>query len=88
MTDAEIKALANAAAEAAVNKVLLRIGIDPEDENAIPSLKSDLGYLKRLHAGSETFKRQGITATATVITTFIIGSIVAAAFKYWPFPTH
>lgn len=88
MTDAEIKSLAEAAADAAVNKLMLRIGIDPEDQDAIPGLKADLGYLKRLHAGSETFKRQGITATATVITTFIIGSIVAAAFKYWPFPTH
>jgi hypothetical protein len=86
VTDAEIKEIADAAAEAAVNKVLLRIGIDPEDESSIPGLKSDLGYLKRLHTGSETFKRQGITATATVITTFIIGSLVAAALKY--FPTH
>lgn len=86
MTDAEIKNLADAAAEAAVNKLMLRIGIDPEDADAIPGLKADLGYLHRLHDGAKTFKRQGLTVAATAITTFIIGSIVAAALKY--FPTH
>lgn len=88
MTDAEIKNLADAAAEAAVNKLMLRIGIDPEDAEAIPGLKADLGYLHRLRAGSDAFKRQGISTVASVLTTFLIGSLVAAAYKYWPFPTH
>lgn len=88
MTDAEIKTIAEAAADAAMSKLLLRLGVDPEDEQAIPGLKADLGYLHRLHAGSEAFKRQGITTVASVVTTFLIGSIVAAAFKWWPFPTH
>lgn len=84
MTDAEIKALAEAAAEAAVNKLMLRIGIDPDEIDAFAKQRADFTYLRKLRIGSETFKRQGITTLASVVTTFIIGSIVAAIFKWWP----
>jgi hypothetical protein len=86
VTDAEIREIAEAAAEAAIEKTLLRLGVDPEDKESFAESRKDFAYLRRLRVGSDTFKRQGLTTLATVITTFVIGSIVAAALKY--FPTH
>jgi hypothetical protein len=88
MTDAEIKAIAEAAADAAIEKTLLRLGVDPDDKDGFAETRKDFAYLRRLRVGAETFKRQGISTLASVITTFVIGSLVAAAYKYWPFPTH
>ena len=84
MTDAEIREIAEAAAEAAVNKTLLRLGLDPEDSASFADSKADFAYLRRLRVGSELFKKQGISTIASVITTFIIGALVAAAMKWWP----
>jgi hypothetical protein len=86
MTDAEIKQIAEAAAEAAIEKTLLRLGVDPEDKESFVESRKDFAYLRRLRVGSDTFKRQGLSTLATVLTTFVVGSIVAAALKY--FPTH
>ena len=86
MTDAEIREIAEAAADAAVSKVFLRLGIDPEDPGALPERKADFDYLHRLRVGSELFKKQGLSTIASVITTFIIGALVAAAMKWWPHP--
>ena len=82
MTDAEIREIAEAAADAAVSKVLLRLGIDPEDPNALPERKADFEYLHRLRAGSDLFKKTGVSTLASVLTTFIIGALVAAFYKW------
>jgi hypothetical protein len=84
MTDAEIREIAEAAAEAAVEKTLLRLGLDPEDSGAFAEWRKDYAYLRRLRIGSEIFKRQGLTTLASVLTTAIVGAALAALYRWFP----
>jgi hypothetical protein len=84
MTDTEIQRIAERAADAAVDKMLLRLGIDPDNPAELPARKLDLEYLRRMRLGSDLFKKQAFTVIASAVTTFIIGAVVAAFYKLHP----
>lgn len=84
MTEFDMHRIAEAAAEAAVNKTLLRLGLDPEDKESFADSRADFAYLRKLRVGSELFKKQGLSTLASVITTFVIGALVAAIYKWHP----
>lgn len=85
MTDTDdMRKIAEAAADAAVDKMLLRLGIDPDNPKELPERKLDLDYLRRMRLGSDLFKKQALTVIASAITTFIIGAAVAAFYKLHP----
>lgn len=83
MTDAEIKAIAAAAAEEAVAKMMLRLGFDPDSgAGEFAARRADFAYLRTIRLGSEIIKKQGLTTIVGVITTAVIAGLVAAFVKW------
>lgn len=86
MSEIEIKQIAEEAAERAVEKTLLRLGVDPSIPEDFTAVKEDLAYLRRLRLGSEIFKKQGIATLAKIVTTAVVTAIVMFLLRHtdWP----
>lgn len=75
MTEAEVQHLAQSAADAAVEKMLLRIGVDPENPEEFAALRADLRYARSLRTATETIKRQSIKAAVSTVVIAIVGAL-------------
>lgn len=53
MTDPEIQALAERAAEAAVRKTLIGLGVDPHDPASVSDWHADRAFTRKARRGSE-----------------------------------
>lgn len=79
--NSELHEIANRAAEKAVEKMLLTLGVDVSDPDAIIRMQKDFQWLRSFRQSGETIKTKAIT---TVVGIFITGIIAAIymAFKH------
>lgn len=84
MTEAEVKLIAEAAAKAAavaaVDHTMLRLGIDPKDPEAFTETRNALAYARRMYGASETIKKAGLVSAVGVLATAFL-SIIWLGFK-------
>lgn len=77
--------IAERASTLAVEKFILRIGVDPSDPDAIGALKTNLAYLNSLRSASDTIKKQGLIVAVSSIVVATIG-ILMLGFNSWLHP--
>lgn len=78
MTHAEVKEVAEEAAEMAVAKVLKSLGIDVTDTKSIEKFQENMRHLNTWREASELVKRQTLKTAVGVIVTGLLGYIVLA----------
>jgi hypothetical protein len=69
MDRAEIIAIAEAAAKAAVDTTLLRLGIDVNEPEEFTKTRDAIAYARRLNDATQTVKKAGLTAAAGALIT-------------------
>lgn len=74
MTPEEARAVARETAESTVANVFLHLGYDVQDRDQIAALKRDLAHLRRWREATETVRRQGLGAAATLIAAGTLGA--------------
>jgi hypothetical protein len=75
MTREEIKEVAGAAADEAVRKMLLALGVDATNANAIIEMQADFRHLRTWRKGSDTIKEHGLKVVVGTVVTAIVGYI-------------
>jgi hypothetical protein len=73
VTTQEIEDIADAAADKAVEKTFLLLGVNIRSEDDVKGLKADLIHLKAWRESVNTVKSQGLRAAVTVIVTGALG---------------
>jgi len=73
MDEEDIKRIAEEAAEQAVKKTLLALGIDTTKPEAILEAQKDMQHLRAWRTSVDTIKTKGILAAITVIVTGTLG---------------
>lgn len=79
MTD-ELRAIAEQAAEAAVAKTLMRLGIDVEDPEEYGEVRRDFVHLRTWRQTSDTIKKQGLVTAIGFIATALLGWLAITLF--------
>ncbi|MDP2619863.1 MAG: hypothetical protein Q8P46_06755 [Hyphomicrobiales bacterium] len=76
-----IREAAKMAAEAAVDRVLLRLGIDPQVPAEFIEVRKDLSYLRSLRQTRDAIGKTGIR---TIVSVVVVGALAMlwAAFKW------
>lgn len=80
MTDIEVTAVANRAAEAAVNRILMRLGVDIDEPEAYVDFRRDLAHLRAWRESIDIMKRTSIKTAVGVLITGTLG-LLWLAFK-------
>lgn len=75
MTEAEIKNVASEAATAAVNDLLLKMGVDVSKPDALIEMQADFAHTRKWRKSVETVQRQSLIAAVGVIVSGIAGAI-------------
>lgn len=73
MDEDDIKRIAEEAAEQAVKKTLLALGIDITKPEAILEAQKDMQHLRAWRTSVDTIKAKGIVTAITVLVTGILG---------------
>ena len=73
MTSQEIDEIASAAADKAVEKTFLLLGVNLSDTDEIKALKADLHHLRAWRESVNTVKNKAIGTAVTVIVTGALG---------------
>lgn len=76
MSREEIEAIAEAAAEKAVTRTLLAIGIDASDAEAITARQADFRHLRRWRTASEAVPHWTFKAIVTTLATGAAGYLL------------
>lgn len=79
--NAELHEIANRAAEKAVEKTLLTLGVDISDPDSIIRMQKDFQWLRSFRNSGETIKTKAIT---TAVGIFITGLIAAIWMAFRP----
>lgn len=79
--NSELHEIANRAAEKAVEKMLLTLGVDVSDPEAIIRMQKDFQWLRSFRQSGETIKTKAIT---TVVGIFITGIVAAIWMAFKP----
>ncbi|RWB40463.1 MAG: hypothetical protein EOQ44_25325 [Mesorhizobium sp.] len=75
MTDSEIQEIAERAAQEAVKKTFLTLGLDIEDPL---EAQADMRFVRKTRTSAETIQRQSLMAAVGVVTVGLLGLIWAA----------
>ena len=73
MTPQEMRAVADDAAEKAVRRMLLTLGVDTEAEGAVLAVQADFAFIRRQREAAVAMRRHAVTAVFTMLTTAGIG---------------
>lgn len=74
MTQAEIEEVAEAAAEEALRKMFLTLGVDISDPEAVIKMQADFKHVRRWRQATETVSDTGLKAAVKFIVTATLGS--------------
>ena len=69
MTREEVKEVASEAADAAVMRMLLALGVDASDPEAVIAMQSDFRHLRAWREASDTVKRHSLKTAVSVLVT-------------------
>ena len=75
MTNEEIRQIAGEAAHEAVDRLFLRLGIDPADADEISAFKKDLRHIRVWREATGVVKVAVIRAALTVLVTGALGAL-------------
>lgn len=75
MTPESVHEIAQEVAKATVNEMLLGLGVDATDPDAIIKMQADFAHLRAWRESTELVKRKGLTAAVTVMVTGFLGLI-------------
>lgn len=78
VTHDEVRQIAEEAAEKALEKMFLTLGVNASDPDAVLSTQKDLAHLRAWRESMETVKRRGIGAAVAFIVTGVLGYLVLA----------
>ncbi len=78
LTSAEIQDIASAAADAAVRKTLLTMGVDTSDPKAMTEMQRDFAHVRIWRQSVDTVRKQTLIAAVTVI----VSGIAAAIYMF------
>ncbi|MGX9443843.1 hypothetical protein ACWX0K_14875 [Nitrobacteraceae bacterium UC4446_H13] len=78
LNDAEIQDIATAAADAAVRKLFLTMGVDTSDDKAMLEMQRDFAHVRTWRKSVETVRRQTLLAAVGVIVSGILGAVYMA----------
>lgn len=78
MTQQEVEDISERAAEKAVQKTLLTIGMDTADPDAVLMLQADFRHLRQWRESIETVKKQSLKTAIGVIVTGVLGYLLVA----------
>ncbi len=81
MTPQEVSDIAEGAAERAIQKMPLTIGMDTVDADAVLNLQADFRHLRQWRESIDTVKKQSLKAAIGVVVPGVIGWIVVALHK-------
>ena len=76
MSPEEVNAIAESAADRAVQKTLLTIGIDTIDANSIIQLQADFRHLRVWRESTEAVKKKALLTAIGVLVTGAIGYLL------------
>lgn len=76
MTEFEAKAIAEAAAKAAVDNTLMRLGIDVNDPDGFAAVRADLLYVRSLREASDRVKSASISSLIGIVFMALAGVLV------------
>lgn len=75
MTNEEIRQIAGEAAHEAVDRLFLRLGIDPADADEISAFKKDLRHIRVWREATGVVEVAGIRAAVTVLVNRVLGTL-------------
>lgn len=78
LNDAEIQDIATAAADAAVRKLLLTMGVDASDDKAMIEMQRDFAHMRSWRKSVETVRKQTLMVSVGVIVSGVLGLIYMA----------
>lgn len=81
VTPEEIRDIAEAAAEKAIQKTLLTIGMDTIDPDAILKLQADFRHLRVWRESTEAVKKRALLTAIGVLVTGAIGWLIVAMHR-------
>lgn len=76
-----VREAARVAAATAVDRVLLRLGIDPQAPAEFAEVRKDLSYLRSLRQTRDAIGKAGIRTIVSVVTVGLL-AMLWAAFKW------
>ena len=75
MTEAEVKRVASEAATAAVNELLLKMGVDVSDPKALIEMQADFAHTRKWRKSVETVQRQSLITAIGILVTGFAGAL-------------
>lgn len=78
LTPEQIKAIASEAATGAVRELLLAMGVNAQDPEAVIKMQQDFAHLREWREAVGTIKTRGLAVATGIFVTFIIGACVVA----------
>lgn len=81
MTEVEAAAIAKRAAEDAVQRLLMRLGIDTEEPESFATFRRNQQFLTEWRQNAEIVKKQGIR---TVVGVLLAGALGWLGYVFWP----
>jgi hypothetical protein len=81
LTPAEIKEIASEAADEAVRKLLLTLGVATGDEKAMLAMQADFRHLRTWRESVETVKRRGLIAAVSFLVPAGLTALYIGFFK-------
>jgi hypothetical protein len=77
VTQAEVKVVAEAAAEEALRKVFLTLGVDISDPDSVLQMQSDFKHVRRWREATDTVRDTGLRAAVKFLVVAGLGSMLA-----------
>lgn len=76
MTNDEIKAIATEAAKEAIRELLVAMGVNANDPEALIEMQQDFAHIRAWRRSTQTIKNNGLKAAVTFIVTGGLGYLV------------
>lgn len=71
----EMREIAEQAADRALQKFFLQLGVDATEAGAVLAMQKDFAYLRTWRESIDLVKRRGLAAAVTVIVTGVLGAM-------------
>jgi hypothetical protein len=78
----QIEEIAERAAEAAVAKLMLTLGVNARDPHEVLKMQKDFAHLRSWRESTDAVKRRGMMAAVTFLVTAVLGCLVYGFSKH------
>lgn len=85
MTHDEIQHIASEAAKQAVRELLVAMGVNANDPEALLKMQADFRHLRTWRESADTVRKQGLKTAVGILVSGFLAAIYATYFKGWPF---